>query len=197
MLAVAIVSVVVSALVAIAAIGAAVWQQRQGFGHEREMADRASVRDSLAEAAAILNRAEYAIGEVNVAVIQHGSTIFDPEHPDRLEPLNRLRDAGKELDQAVGLLRVQLGPRSSATTALAEADAALLLAFRSANRLRYLGPDPKGAQVARIEDRNDQDTQLVDQGRENFKAAVERFVERAHAAAGAKLPADEDQPAPE
>lgn len=180
--AVSLISVALSSIIALAAIGAGVWQQRQRLNHERETVDRESVRSTLAETAAILHRAEYAIDEVNAALMGHAATMFDPAHPERAESVTGLEMVGRELDRAIGLLRVQFGPDSSTTAALEEAGAALLKGFRAVRRIRFRSqPNP------RIEDANDAQMEAVEQAREAFKAAVASFVERAHAAAGAHL----------
>jgi hypothetical protein len=180
--AVSLISVALSSIIALAAIGAGAWQQRQRLNHERETADRASVRSTLAETAAVLHRADYAIDEVNAALMGHAATMFDPAHPERAESVRGLERVGRELDWAIGLLRVQFGPDSSTTAALEEAGAALLKGFRAVRRIRFRSqPNP------RIEDVNDARMEEVEKAREEFKAAVARFVERAHAAAGAHL----------
>ena len=179
-----IISVLSTSAVAGGAIWAGVWQQRRGFGHDREMADRESVRASLVETAALLHRAEYAVDEVNSAVFGHADTIADPEHPERREPIDRLEKVGRELDQAIGLVRVQLGPESSATKALEDAGAACLEVWRKSRRIR-LANDRNAAVVGK---RNDRLIEEVEQARADSKEAVRRFVERAHAIAGARLP---------
>jgi hypothetical protein len=88
--AVSLISVALSSIIALAAIGAGVWQQRQRLNHERETVDRESVRSTLAETAAILHRAEYAIDEVNAALMGHAATMFDPAHPERAESVTGL-----------------------------------------------------------------------------------------------------------
>lgn len=191
MLAVTIVSVALSSLIALAAIGAGVWEHRQARKHERAIADRGSVRDTLAETAAILHRAEYAIDSLQVTLMQHGSAMFDPAHPERTQCQDDLRAAGRELDLAVGRLRIQLGPKSSVTVALEEADAALLDGFRALGLIRLEDPEGQEPRTARIEVGNERLTDRIGKARDDFKAAQARFVERAHAAAGADLPDEE------
>jgi hypothetical protein len=192
MLAVTIVSVALSSLIALAAIAAGVWEHRKGREHERGIADRESVRDTLAETAAILHRAEYAIDDLHVTLLQHGSTMFDPAHPERVKCKDDLEETGRELDLAVGRLRILLGPKSSVTAALEEADAALLDAFRALGLIRLEDPEGEGRRAQRIESVNDEQRERIERDRDDFKAAQARFVERAHAVAGADLRGDED-----
>jgi hypothetical protein len=190
--AVSLISVALSSIIALAAIGAGVWQQRQLLNHERETADRASVRSTLAETAAILHRAGYAIDEVNAALMGHAATMFDPAHPERAESVKGLERVGRELDRAIGLLRVQLGPDSSTTAALEEAATALLKGFRATRRIRFRSPPN-----LRIEDVNDVLMEEVEKAREEFNGAVASFVKRAHAAAGAQQLEREASPSAE
>jgi hypothetical protein len=183
-LAVTIVSVTLTTLVALAAIGAAVWQQRQGFGHDRQMADRASVRSSLGDTAAVLHRVEYAVNQVAAAVFGHADTLADPAHPERLEPIHDLERVGRELDLAIGLIRVQLGPDSGATKSLEEAGEASLNVWRKSRLIRL----PTPGNIARGSERNERLFEQVEKSQEEFKAAVVCFVQRAHAVAGAQLP---------
>ena len=190
MLAITIVSVALTSTIALAAIIANVVQQREGFRHDRGMADRDAVRDALAEASAVMHRAEYAIDAVSAALLGFGSTMFDPDHPERAQPQSELEAVGRELDKALGRLRILLGPRSSVTLAAEDANTALLDGFRAVGLIRLEGPDGEGRRANRIADRNDELVDRVQQARENFKIAQEQFVERAHAAVGADLPGD-------
>jgi hypothetical protein len=192
MLAVTIVSVALSSLIALAAIASGVWEHREGRKHERGIADRESVRDTLAETAAILHRAEYAIDDLHVTLLQHGSMMFDPAHPERVKCKDDLEETGRELDLAVGRLRIHLGPKSNVTAALEEADAALLDAFRALGLIRLEDPEGEGRRAQRIETVNDEQRERIERDRDDFKAAQARFVERAHAVAGADLRGDED-----
>jgi hypothetical protein len=182
-LAVAIISVVLSSVVALAAIIAGARQHRRGLGHEREMADLESVRGSLVDTATILHRAEYAIDDVWLAVTAHGVTIYEPGYPERSDAVAPLREVGRELDQAIGHFRVQLGPCSSATVALEQVGAALLAAYRSVRGIRYR-VDARGAPILRVEARNEKLVEKFEKDRDDYKVAVER----AHAVAGARLP---------
>jgi hypothetical protein len=183
-LAVAIISVALSSLIALAAIGAAVWQQRRAFGHDREMADRASVRTSLVDAAAVLHRVEGAVDEASRAVFGHADTLADPSHPERLQPVRDLQETNTEFDLTIGLIRVRLGPSSGATKALEEAAEASRNVWRAARRIRL----PKqGDHMVRVSDRNEALIDQVERSQADFKTAVRSFVERAHAVAGAHL----------
>jgi hypothetical protein len=183
-LAVTIVSVALTSLIALAALVASLWQQRERFAHERNMADRESVRSILADTAAILHRVEYSVDAVNSAVFGHADTLADPAHPERLEPIHDLERVGRELDQAIGQIRVQLGPGSSATKSLEEAGEASLNVWRKSRLIRL----PRPGNVARVGERNELLFEQVEKSRDEFKAAVACFVERAHAVAGAQLP---------
>jgi hypothetical protein len=154
------------------------------------MADRDAVRDALSETAAVMHRAEYAIDAVSAALLGFGSTMFDPDHPERARPQSELEAVGRELDQALGRLRILLGPRSNVTLAAEDANTALLDGFRAVGLIRLEDPDGEGRRANRIADRNDELVDRVQQARENFKIAEEQFVERAHAAVGADLPDD-------
>jgi hypothetical protein len=193
--AVAIISVVLTSLTAIAAIGANLWQQRQGFRHERGVVDRTAVRELLSRAAATLHQAEYAVDEAVAELVAYGASMFDDAHPERLAPYTKVEAVGVEFDKVLAEVRILLGPDHPATQSLEDADAAFLEAFRAMKMIRLEDPAIKGtyaerevaAMVAIERDR-------ARTGRENFKTAQEKFVRRAHAAAGAALPISEDQP---
>lgn len=193
--AVAIISVVLTSLTAMAAIGAGLWQQRQGFHHERGVVDRGAVRELLARAAATLHQAEYAVDEAVAALVAYGAGMFDDDHPERLAPYTKVEAVGVEFDKVLAEVRILLGPDHPATQSLEDADAAFLDAFRAMKMIRLEDPAIKGtyaerevaAMVAGERDR-------ARAGRENFKVAQEQFVRRAHAAAGAALPVVEDRP---
>jgi hypothetical protein len=113
--------------------------------------------------------------------------MFDPEYPERAASIGALATVGRELDQAIGLIGVQLGPASSATTALEEAGESLSGAYRAIRGMRYRTA-AGGRPIMRIEERNEKLEAQFDRERDAFKSAVSRFVERAHAIAGARLP---------
>lgn len=60
-------------VVALAAIGAAVWQQRRGFGHEREMADLADTRSLFDEAVVALRHSDDMRHRATQALFSQGS----------------------------------------------------------------------------------------------------------------------------
>jgi hypothetical protein len=190
MSAVAIVSVGVSGAVAIAAILVGVWQQRRLFEHERHLADRAAVQEVLSDAASSLHRAEYAIDDAGLKLIEWGAAMFENE--ERAAPFGRLRDQGRELDAVVGQLRIKLGPEHPATLRFDHADAAYLDAYRALDMIRMEDPAITGTYAEQeVAEFVAEQRRRFQQSRGNFKIAQEQFVALAHSAAGAQLPPTE------
>jgi hypothetical protein len=186
--AVSIVSVAVSGLVAVAAILVGVWQQRRLFEHERGIADRGAVRGILADAAAILHRAEYAIDGASLRFTEWGAAMF--ENDERAKPFATLRDTGTEFDAALAQVKIALGPEHEATLALQDADAAYLDAYRALDMIRMEDPAITGTYAEQeVTEFIGRERDRFSTGRDNFKVAQEQFFERAHSAAGARLPA--------
>lgn len=178
-----LVSNVVGAGVAIVATS---WQQRRGFVHEREQADRPGVRGLLSEAVGLLHRLEYALDDANVTLIQWGGAFFEDE--ERATSYRELEAAGRETDALRGQLEVLLGSDHPATRAFREAATAMLDAFRALGLIRMEEPttreeraDPYMAELV------DEQRKRVGAARESFGTAKERFLRAAHAAAGATL----------
>jgi hypothetical protein len=99
-------------VVAMAAIGSAVWKQRRGFRHARSMADLENVRELLDEAAVALHRADYARYSVAVGRIRQGEYLWERE-PDVVE---KVVTAGVALDELSERLAVRLGPDHEVVT---------------------------------------------------------------------------------
>lgn len=183
------IAVVASSFVAIAAIGTAFWQQERGFGHERKLADLESVRGVMSGAAAILHRIEYALDDANSTLMEWGAAMFDNEA--RAKPYYQLKEVGREADGVLGQLRIRFGPDHPATLAFGDADAAMLDVFRALGLIKMEDPDVKGSyDEGQVDQMLKEQRKRVTTGRENFGIAQEKFVQAAHAAAGAKLHAD-------
>jgi hypothetical protein len=184
-----VIAVVASSVVALAAIGAAFWQQKRGFVYERKLSDLESVRGVMSEAAAVLHRVEYALDEANSTLIQWGARFFEDE--ERARPYDLLEEVGREVDGVLGQLRIRFGPEHPAAVAFGDAGAAMLDVFRALGLIKLEDPAIKGTYDEReVVGMVAQQRDRISTGRENFGIAQEQFVSAAHSAAGAKLPAD-------
>lgn len=189
MLAITIVSVALSSIVALAAIGAQVWQEQKRRDHERGIADRASVQDVLSKTVAVLHRAEYAIDDAHLALLQWGAKMFDNEHPDRAAPFSTLEGVGREYDAVLGEVSIRLGPTHPATRSLVLANHAFLDGFRALAAIRREDPDVEGSYAeAEVVEAVASERDRLKQARHDFRSAQAEFIDRAYNAAGAKLP---------
>jgi hypothetical protein len=192
MLAVTIISVTLSSIIALASIAASVWRDRQRQIHERGIADRASVGDLLSRTAAVLHKAEYAIDDALSSLLAYGAAMFDTDHPNRMAPYDKLEEVGQEFDEVLGQVRIRLGPEHPATKSLEEADVAFLDSFRAMGMIHMEDPAIKGTYAEQeVRDFVRRERDRANRGRDNFKIAQEQFVVRAHAAAGVHLPVSE------
>jgi hypothetical protein len=160
-------------VVALAAIGSAVWQQGRGFGHERKMADLEAVRRLLDDAAIALHDADYARAEVQSAHIQEGRWLAQR----RGESVQELHEAGKSLDRLRERLTVRLGADHEVVKQFRAADEALLEMYRKASTPeRLIGDDPLEWH------------QAIDAASDRFTEARDAFLAAAAKTAGARLP---------
>ena len=189
----ATVSIIASSAVAIAAIINAGYQQSRGRAHGRELSDLEAVRSALAEAAAVLHRSEYALDDALSTLRSWGAAFFKDE--ERAKPYVRLEEIGREADQLKGRLRILFGPAHPVALLFDDANAAMLDAFRALGMIKVEPPAERGTpEQGEIREWAAEQRKRVETARENFGIALEQFIAAAHAAAGAKLPAD-DEPA--
>lgn len=181
------VAIVVSGAVAVAAIIATWHQHSRGLGHERKLADLASVRDLLDEAAVALHRVTYVLDDVRSSLTQYGGVRFF-KTDDGTTTYEQLGEHGRELDALLERLSVRLGPEHEAVSAFKAADEAVLQVWRAAGLLR-LEPESDGDEAAsrQIERLNNEKRDAIEGDRGAFDAARERFVAAAHGAAGSRL----------
>ncbi len=147
-------------VVALAAIGSAVWQQKRGFSHERELSDLADVRAMLDDAAVALHEADYAYGDW----ISRGFS--DTPTTEAIKHIGQTR---MTIDRVVERLAVRLGPDDAAVQHLHAAKDALR-AFEK----EMLQDEPRAETVQSI--------------RADVNDARQEFLAVASKTAGAKLP---------
>ena len=189
--AVSIVSVVVSGIVAVAAILVGVWQQRRAFAHEMRLADRAAVRGALVEAATTLQKSRtaltYARGVLEEGVDELGS-------PHGAKRIQACVDNWDPLAANLSKVGVGLGPEHPAAQAMNEATTSYVVACQALRRLRR--PGPAIVTPEQDQERDQEISELrerFEQKSVTFREASERFILNAHAAAGAQLPAADDR----
>ncbi len=114
-------------LVALAAIGFAVWQQHRGFVHTRVLADLADTRGVFDEAAMALHRASYARGRTQQAFLDHGEWLGECA----ADVMGEFGSAGKELDLIRERLAIRLGEDHETVQRVDAANAALRTALKA------------------------------------------------------------------
>ena len=100
-----------------AAIGSAVWQQKRGFSHDREVRDTDHVRGLLDDAAIALHRASYARDDV----MRVGPAVAR----NRKGVAAKIATTGTALDELTEHSSVRLGPTTVAVTHFRDAADAL------------------------------------------------------------------------
>jgi hypothetical protein len=157
--------------VALATIGAAIWQQRRGFRHERTMVDLEAIRALLGEAAVALHDADYARYEADQARLRHGRWLAERAP----EVVTRLAEVGKSLDRLSERLAVSLGPDHDAVTQ-----------FRAANEAVRTVQRELGVPANLVE--GVQQHQAIEAANSRFNVARAEFLTAAVKTAGAQLP---------
>ena len=162
-------------VVALAAIGSAVWQQRRGFRHDREMADLEAVRRVLDDAAIALHEADYARGDVKRAHIRDGRKLLERGG----EFVKRLGERGRALDELRERLTIRFGADHEIVDTFRAADDALLEMHRKASTPeRFIDPDDSEWHLG------------IDTASDRFIEARDSFLAAAAGTAGARLPSD-------
>ena len=143
----------------------------------------------MAEASAALHRTEYALDDALSTLRAWGAAFF--EDRQREGPYQALEDVGREGDLLKGTLRILFGPEHPVALAFDHANAAALDAFRALGLIKMEPPAERGTpERGEIREWADGQRERVETARENFRIAQEEFVAAAHAAGGARLPAD-------
>jgi len=160
-------------VVALAAIGSAVSQQRRGFRHERALSDLADARSLFDDAAVALQDASRALSGLERGLFTHGASIRSGM-PDALPNADA---AGESLKTVHGGLGVRLPADHATVVAFARAHDATREAVNAA-----FAQDPApGADLREAWD-------TVRGGHERLIAATSEFMEAATATVGARLP---------
>jgi hypothetical protein len=181
------VSIIVSGVVAVAAIAATWHQSLRGLGHERKLVDLDNVRDILDEAAVALHASAYVLDDVRSDLTQYGGvTFFKTDAGSKIYKL--LGSQGRGLDALIERLSVRLGRDCDVVVAFKAADEAVLGVWQAVGLLR-LEPEGDGSSSAAsaLRELNDQKRREVEAHREAFAAAREKFVAAAYNLAGARL----------
>jgi hypothetical protein len=173
--------------VAICAIGAGWWQNRDSLGNQRRLADLAHVRGLLDDAAIALHGAAYILDEVRSQVTQHTPAFFKSEKGT--EVFVDLGRCGRDLDALLERLRVRLGSEHQAVLCFTRAAGALLDIYRACGLARH-EPDPNGSPAAAhaIDKFHAETRERLLNQRERFDEARVAFIAAAHAIAGVQLP---------
>jgi hypothetical protein len=159
--------------VALAAIGATTWQQRRGFGHQREMADLSDLRELFDDAALALHQASRAVHELELWLHHHGGTkeTWNGDAHDIGET------AGEALKSLRGRLGVRLEAGHGAVSAFESAHDATWDALDAASRLTWDSDTDRDAAEKAV---------LVCHDR--LIAATDAFMRAASKTVGARLP---------
>jgi hypothetical protein len=186
---IATVSVLSSTSVALATVGAGLYQHHRGLAHQRKLADLENVRGVLDDAAALLHRTAYELDRVRFEVGAHGAAFFRDE--GRTEVYERLGRCGEEADALTERVAVRLGREQPAVKAFAETNEAALAIYRALGSLRlYVEPPPDpghgAAQVRRLVDEKRVE---IETRRGDFDRRRDVFMSAAQLTAGAQLPA--------
>ena len=173
-------------VVALGAVGAGLWQNRETLMTQRRLADLDNVRGLLEEAAVALHRAAYVLDEVRTQVTQHTPGFFKSERGT--EVFADLGERGKDQDALVERLRVRFGRSHAVATAFERADEAFLDIYRAAGSAR-IEPDSDGSPAANdmIRDFHDKIRSRLKEQRDRFDEARNDFIDAAGEAVGADL----------
>lgn len=162
-------------LVALAAIGANVWQQRRGFGHKCEMRDLADTRDLLDQASAALSETSQALSGLERGLFKDGAFVSQ-RSPERLIDAEH---AGERLRLMRGHLAVRLKVDHPALVTFAKAHDATWEAIRAAFALAPSHETNPGETWETVRTAHGR---LVD--------ATDEFMRASVASVGAQLPGD-------
>jgi hypothetical protein len=159
--------------VALVALGSAVWQQKRGFAHEREMADLADIRRLFDDAAVALHDASRAMSGVERGLFRDGRFVSQRSP----EALSNAEEAGERLKVIRGRLRVRLEPADASVQTFARAHDAAWDVIRA---VFAMDPGPGGASGEAFK--------AVQDGHRRLVAATDEFMSAATEAVGARLP---------
>jgi hypothetical protein len=159
-------------VVALAAIGSAVWQQKRSFVHDREMTDLADTRRLFDDAAAALHDASVALSGLERALFTGGAS-FRSMFPDALTDAE---SATESLKSIRGRLAVRLRADHPALTAFGDAHDA---AREATNAMAAQDPSASADITAHPTVPNEH-RRLID--------ATDAFVTAAIMTVGARLP---------
>jgi hypothetical protein len=150
-------------IVALAALCFAVWQQRRGFDHARELADLADTRAVMDDAAQALRDADYA---------RHGILMAGPAALTGVV-LERLDRAGAAMDAIAIRLAIRLGDQDAVRHFRAASDALLSISREVHNPTDPIDPDELW--------------QAVQAASARFQDAGRQFIAAARKIVGARL----------
>ena len=152
-------------VVALAAIGAGIWQQRRGLKHSRELTDLSAVRSVLDEAALALQRIELPSGE-----------LLDRESREEVF------EASDELEPIRARLTVRFGRSHALVRDFADTMEALGDWSRAATVLAVLQNSDRPENVSYAAD------QALIEAASMYRSATTAFLDAAAETAGARLP---------
>ncbi len=184
------VSIAAPNIVALAAIGARVWQRHSSRKHDRERHDLDAVRAILNDKAVALHRIAYALNDVRSHLTQHGDSFFTSPHGGERgeEIFEELQSVGRDADVVVERLAVRFGRRAAVTEAFTKADDATLEISRALGLLRMeSAPDGSSAAERYLAESMTKTRAKLKEQRAYFNDAREAFIVEAVNLAGARL----------
>lgn len=151
------------------------------------MSDLESVRGVLVNASLALGEGDRALHGALTNLVMHGPELFsDAFYRKPYEELEALDEATGRL---LAELRVRLGPTHRAVLGFAIAAATMRMTRVRFDNLEKAEANSTGSDFEEIRRRRLKTLKEVEEDRRTFDLNVEDFLEAAHVAAGAQLPA--------